>query len=381
MRNALNATGRPIVYSICQWGTESSWQWAPTFGNSWRTTGDIQANWNSIVGCFWQSQQHFERSTTSAGTATSSGGAWLDPDMLEVGNGELTYEENKSHFSLWILAKAPLLLGNDLRNMTTQVLNVITKVALIEIHQDPSTPQATCFEGCDKTQWCAPTIDGEHVVRESDIFDCHNQTTITTSSEEDSNKHWTSSSWIKQHVTGLEEDEDHHEVRGRRQDALVMQNGVVDYSMFATTRHTTGVVVMLIVNWHDDLVLTLDTINVVQSLGVAPFPYQRVTIQDLWTHQSVTRITTTTTPSNNNNNSQKGGDNVEDDNNNNINNIQKEEDTASMFMFTFEDLKQVPIPPIPPHGCLVYSFTTTNVVSHSFTTTNVVSHFDESEEL
>ena len=138
MRDALNATGRPIFFSLCQWGEEESWKWAPAIGNSWRTTQDIAPRWNSIVGNFFKSQQHAERSQP---------GAWLDPDMLEVGNGKLTLDECKSHFAMWCFVKAPLLLGNDLTKMTSEILAVVSNVNLIGINQDPGTKQATCYVG------------------------------------------------------------------------------------------------------------------------------------------------------------------------------------------------------------------------------------------
>eukprot|EP00547_Thalassionema_nitzschioides_P000602 CAMPEP_0194212912 /NCGR_PEP_ID=MMETSP0156-20130528/13084_1 /TAXON_ID=33649 /ORGANISM="Thalassionema nitzschioides, Strain L26-B" /LENGTH=413 /DNA_ID=CAMNT_0038940817 /DNA_START=94 /DNA_END=1335 /DNA_ORIENTATION=+ len=139
MRNALNATGRDIFFSLCQWGVEDSWQWAPAVGNTWRTTGDIQPNWRSIRSNFWESQKHIHR---------AGKGSWLDPDMLEVGNGALTTVESRSHFSLWCLAKAPLLLGMDLdQSLTDGVLNIITNTNLIQINQDPTSPPARCFQG------------------------------------------------------------------------------------------------------------------------------------------------------------------------------------------------------------------------------------------
>ena len=158
MRNALNATGRRIYYSLSQWGTEDSWMWAPAVANSWRTTQDIEPYWESIRFNFWQSQQHAERSAR---------GAWLDPDMLEVGNGGLSHEENKSHFSLWCLVKAPLLLGMDLTTVTDDVLSIITNTALIAINQDPQSHQATCFVGCNNfADWSifATTVTGGDTV-------------------------------------------------------------------------------------------------------------------------------------------------------------------------------------------------------------------------
>ena len=105
MRDALAATGRDIFYSLCNWGEEDSWRWAPSIGNSWRTTFDIFDDFASVEYNFKESQKHFER---------SGPGAWNDPDMLEIGNGGLTHEEEKTHFALWAMAKAPLIIGCDL---------------------------------------------------------------------------------------------------------------------------------------------------------------------------------------------------------------------------------------------------------------------------
>ena len=105
MREALASTGRDIFYSLCNWGEEESWRWAPDIGNSFRTTQDIFDDFSSVEYNFKESQKHFER---------SGPGGWNDPDMLEIGNGGLTHEEEKTHFALWAIAKAPLIIGCDL---------------------------------------------------------------------------------------------------------------------------------------------------------------------------------------------------------------------------------------------------------------------------
>src|ERR1039458_3629520 len=110
MAKALKATGRPIVFSLCQYGWDAVWEWAPALGgNLWRTTGDVQPNWGSIYNIISQ-QEGLER--------YSGPGHWNDPDMLEVGNGKLSPAENRTHFSMWAMLAAPLLAGNDLPNMT-----------------------------------------------------------------------------------------------------------------------------------------------------------------------------------------------------------------------------------------------------------------------
>jgi alpha-galactosidase len=105
MRDALKETGRDIVYSICNWGEEETHTWAPHVGNSWRTTQDIFDGWASIEYNFHASNKFRE---------ASGPGGWNDPDMLEIGNGGLTIEEEKTHFTLWSIAKSPLIIGCDL---------------------------------------------------------------------------------------------------------------------------------------------------------------------------------------------------------------------------------------------------------------------------
>lgn len=104
MRDALNATGRRIFFSLCEWGVEDPATWAPLVGNSWRTTGDISDHWDSMTSRLDQN---------NVWHAWAGPGGWNDPDMLEVGNGGMTATEYRAHFSLWAAAKAPLLIGCD----------------------------------------------------------------------------------------------------------------------------------------------------------------------------------------------------------------------------------------------------------------------------
>jgi alpha-galactosidase len=135
MGKALKATGRPIVYSLCQYGWDSVWEWAPQVGgNLWRTTGDIQANWNSVYSIL-SAQEGLEN--------YAGPGHWNDPDMLEVGNGRLNIRENRSHFSMWAMLAAPLLAGNDLPNMKPEVKEILTKKDVIAIDQDKLGKQAS----------------------------------------------------------------------------------------------------------------------------------------------------------------------------------------------------------------------------------------------
>jgi alpha-galactosidase len=135
MDKALKATGRPIVYSLCQYGWDAAWEWAPSVGgNLWRTTGDISPDWDRIYSIV--SQQ--------AGLESYAGpGHWNDPDMLEVGNGKLTLAENRAHFSLWAMLAAPLLAGNDLPNMKPEIKAILTNRDVIAIDQDRLGKQGT----------------------------------------------------------------------------------------------------------------------------------------------------------------------------------------------------------------------------------------------
>lgn len=127
---------KPIVYSICEWGLNFPWRWGAKAGNLWRTTPDIKAHWFSVVGIYEINVLLYKYSGV---------GAWNDPDMLEVGNGNLTFEENKSHFTLWCMMAAPLILGNDIRKFVKEdgtpdtenpVYSVVTNKELIAVDQD-----------------------------------------------------------------------------------------------------------------------------------------------------------------------------------------------------------------------------------------------------
>jgi alpha-galactosidase len=128
MHRALLNTHRPIVFSLCQYGSDAVWKWGPKVGgNLWRTTGDIQDNYNrmSVIG-FGQ-----------AGLAKYAGpGHWNDPDMLEVGNGGMTPEEYRTHMSLWAILAAPLLAGNDLSKMDATTKSILMNKEVIAVDQD-----------------------------------------------------------------------------------------------------------------------------------------------------------------------------------------------------------------------------------------------------
>src|SRR5437763_8494655 len=170
IRAALDATGRPIVLSICEWGKAQPWLWGKEAGgNLWHTTGDIQDRWAG-------------KKEWSPGNCCSNGmldivdeneplysyagpGHWNDPDMLEVGNGGMTNTEYRSHFSLWALMAAPLIAGNDLRSMTPEIHDVLTNKEVIAIDQDPLGRQGRrVWKDGDLEIWSKQLQDGSRAV-------------------------------------------------------------------------------------------------------------------------------------------------------------------------------------------------------------------------
>ncbi|GAA2062330.1 hypothetical protein GCM10009801_05350 [Streptomyces albiaxialis] len=134
MREALEKTGRPIVYSICEWGENKPWEWAGDVGHLWRTTGDIADNWDSMLGIMKQNLP----------LAPYAGpGRWNDPDMLEVGNGGMTDTEYRTHFSMWAIMAAPLLIGSDLRKAGDETLEILGNEEVIAVDQDPLGKQGS----------------------------------------------------------------------------------------------------------------------------------------------------------------------------------------------------------------------------------------------
>jgi alpha-galactosidase len=138
MRDALHAAGgRPVVFSLCEWGHSEPWKWAQDTGHLWRTTGDITACYDceSRWSRGWKKIADFQ--ATNADLIKAAGpGHWNDPDMLEVGVGDMTLAENRAHFSIWCMMAAPLIAGNDVRNMKSEILAILTNKEAIAIDQD-----------------------------------------------------------------------------------------------------------------------------------------------------------------------------------------------------------------------------------------------------
>jgi len=164
MRDALAAAGRPVVFSICEWGTSKPWLWGKESGNLWRTTGDIQDMWEGKKD--WGGLGMVNILDLQDGLESYAGpGHWNDPDMLEVGNGGMTDNEYRSHFSLWAMLAAPLMAGNDLRDMKPAIHDILTNKEVIAVDQDPLGRQGRRVrKDGDLEVWVKQLKDGTRAV-------------------------------------------------------------------------------------------------------------------------------------------------------------------------------------------------------------------------
>lgn len=158
MRDALYATGRPMVFSLCEWGENKPWLWAQEVGHLWRTTGDIR-DCRKCVG-EWDTGWEIILEQQVPLAKYAGPGHWNDPDMLEVGNPGLTVNESRAHFSLWCMLAAPLMAGNDLRTMTPETLAILTNREAIAIDQDPLGKQGTRFTNAPGLQIWIKELSG-----------------------------------------------------------------------------------------------------------------------------------------------------------------------------------------------------------------------------
>jgi alpha-galactosidase len=178
MRNAIRKAGRPMVFSICEWGTSKPWEWAGEVGHSWRTTHDIGPAFLEVPVSYtpegrrnWKPQSVMEIIEQNAPLREYAGpGHWNDPDMLEVGNVitvdgitySMTPSEERAHFTLWCMMAAPLILGNDLRDISEETLAIIKNRALIAVDQDPLGIQGLRLKkDGDLQYWFKPLKDGD----------------------------------------------------------------------------------------------------------------------------------------------------------------------------------------------------------------------------
>ena len=171
MHKAIQKTGRPIVYSLCQYGYDSVWHWGAEVGaNAWRTTGDINDTYARMS----------EIGFGQAGLSKYAGpGHWNDPDMLEVGNGGMKPEEYRTHISLWAMLAAPLLAGNDLSNMSKDTVAMLTNRDILAIDQDKAGHQAdrAWAEG-ELEIWTKRMADGSTIVGLFNRHDVYNEIVV-----------------------------------------------------------------------------------------------------------------------------------------------------------------------------------------------------------
>jgi alpha-galactosidase len=158
MRDALQVSGRPIVYSICEWGVDQPWKWAGEIGNLWRTTEDITDCWDCTGQYGLGVMQILDIEADLYDYAGP--GHWNDPDMLEVGNPGLSLEESRAHFSLWCMLAAPLMAGNDLRNMPAAIREILTNKEVIAVDQDALGRQAAKMRDYGDTEIWRKKLSG-----------------------------------------------------------------------------------------------------------------------------------------------------------------------------------------------------------------------------
>jgi len=154
--DAVRDSGRAMVLSLCEWGRAQPWTWAGTVGHMWRTSSDIADTWASLV-------ETLDRQVELAEFAGP--GHWNDPDMLEIGNGGMTDEEYRTHFSLWAILAAPLMAGNDIRAMSDATREILTAPEIIAIDQDPLGVQGRRVRRFgDAEVWARPLAGGSYAV-------------------------------------------------------------------------------------------------------------------------------------------------------------------------------------------------------------------------
>ncbi|CAD6205443.1 unnamed protein product [Miscanthus lutarioriparius] len=156
MSRALMKVGRPIYFSLCEWGDMHPAKWGAAYGNSWRTTNDIADTWDSMIATADQNEVWSEYARP---------GGWNDPDMLEVGNGGMSEAEYRSHFSIWAVAKAPLLIGCDVRSMSQQTKDILSNSEVIAVNQDSLGVQGKKVQSNNGLEvWAGPLSNNRKAV-------------------------------------------------------------------------------------------------------------------------------------------------------------------------------------------------------------------------
>jgi alpha-galactosidase len=167
MRDALFAAGRPVVFSVCEWGDNQPWLWARDVGHLWRTTGDISPCFDCEVNHgSWSSWGVMKVVEMRKNIRQYAGpDHWNDPDMLEVGNG-MAENEDRAHFSLWCMMAAPLIAGNDIRTVAKSTSDILTNLDVIAVDQDSLGVQGfrytTTPEGIEV--WAKPLVRGDWAI-------------------------------------------------------------------------------------------------------------------------------------------------------------------------------------------------------------------------
>ncbi|HTP39152.1 MAG TPA: glycoside hydrolase family 27 protein [Steroidobacteraceae bacterium] len=163
MSDALRATNRDIVFSMCEWGTAKPWLWGETIGNLWRTSGDIYDHWQGKKAFMLGVLDILDLQADLYPYAGP--GHWNDPDMLEVGNGGMTDTEYRAHFSLWAMLAAPLIAGNDVANMSAATRAILLNRDVIAVDQDALGAQARrVWKNGDFEIWARPLKGGARAV-------------------------------------------------------------------------------------------------------------------------------------------------------------------------------------------------------------------------
>lgn len=168
MRDALFAAGRPIVFSLCEWGDNEPWKWGAEIGHLWRTTGDIYHCFDCIIdhGTWnqWGVEQILDLRNNDTLRKYAGPNHWNDPDMMEVGNG-MSVNEDRAHFSMWCMLAAPLIAGNDIRDMTPEVNAILTNTEAIAIDQDSLGIQGFKYASKDSVEtWFKPLAGGDWAI-------------------------------------------------------------------------------------------------------------------------------------------------------------------------------------------------------------------------
>jgi alpha-galactosidase len=163
MRDAIFSAGRPIVFSLCEWGNNQPWTWGKKVGHLWRTTGDITACWDCEVNHgTWSSWGVLRILDMQKNLRVHAGpGHWNDPDMMEVGNG-MAVNEDRGHFSMWCMLAAPLIAGNDIRTMSAETAGILTNRDVIAVDQDSLGVQGFKYSAADSLEiWFKPLVRGD----------------------------------------------------------------------------------------------------------------------------------------------------------------------------------------------------------------------------